>query len=129
MEEKLPSNPSEPLRPDSVLSPSLCSRCHVQVLAKDYFCFNCGNNLRPKPLSTSISTQIVYYVGSIVLPPMGVIWGIKYLRERNLKAKIVGLICIPLTVLVLAVAVNLAITLINTVNSQINSQMQNIMLY
>src|ERR1700690_2123516 len=62
--------------------PSVCPMCHIQVRLTDYFCYNCGKNLHPKPLSTSIEIQILYYVGSLVLPPMGFIWGFRYIREN-----------------------------------------------
>jgi hypothetical protein len=84
---------------------TICSQCHVAVRVSDYFCFNCGKNLKPKPLSTSVSTQLIYYAGSVFLPPMGIIWGIKYLKEKESKAKIVGIVCITITVVVLIVAV------------------------
>lgn len=115
-----------PVRSENPLF-SLCPMCHIQVRQTDYFCFNCGKNLHPKPLSTSIMTQITYYVGSVVLPPMGVIWGFKYLKESNPKAKIVGLICIALTIAILVIAVVATIRLINTVNNQVNSQIENLM--
>jgi hypothetical protein len=117
----------ENMHQDSVLPIIKCPTCHIEVRQTDYFCFNCGKNLHPKPLSISPTTQIAYYIGSIILLPMGIIWGFKYLKESNPKAKIVGIICIALTIIVLVIVVNVTVKLINTVNDQVNSQMQNIM--
>jgi len=105
----------------------ICTQCHIQVRESDYFCFNCGKNLKPKPLSTSALTQCMYYLGSIFLPPMGFIWGIRYLREKSPVAKVVGIICIALTIIVLIIAVQATVAVMNTVNQQINSQTQNFM--
>lgn len=104
-----------------------CSQCHQQVRSSDYFCYNCGKNLKPKPLPTDIITQLLYYGGSILLPPMGFIWGFRYVRENNKNAKVIGIVCMVLTVIVLLVAVQATVQVINMVNEQVNSQMQNIM--
>jgi hypothetical protein len=101
----------------------VCAVCHVQVRATDYFCFNCGKNLKPKPLSTSITSQIVIYVESLVLPPYGLILGLRYLRQKDTASKLVGMIAIVLTVIVLVVCTKVTIDLINTVNTQITAQM------
>ncbi|SRR5258706_3796632 len=101
-----------------------CPKCHITVKPTDFFCFNCGSNLRPKPLSTTLSTQLLYYIGSLLLPPLGVIWGIRYLKESNQTAKIVGAICIILTLISLFIGIVLTINTINAVNSQLSKQLQ-----
>ena len=108
------------------VSMTVCQSCHIQVRPTDYFCFNCGKSIHPKPLSISVATQLTYYVGSIILPPMGFIWGYKYLKETDPKAKMVGLVCYIITIVVLVLAVKVTVDLINTVNTQVNSQIQNI---
>ncbi len=77
---------------------SSCLKCHSIVHPTDFFCFNCGRNLHDPGLSTSVGTQAMYYIGSVLFPPLGVFWGIKYFREPSDSAKRVGLICIALTV-------------------------------
>lgn len=82
---------------NSELSPNICSVCHIGVQPEYYFCPNCGNNLHPKPLSTSISTQIGIYLFSAILPSICFImvtrWpGLKYYRSEDKKAKIIGII-------------------------------------
>jgi len=96
------------------------------VKPTDYFCYNCGNNLHPKPLGTSPVTQAKIYLGSIFLAPMGLIWGIRYLRQQDGKSKIVGMVAIALTVLVLIVATGYTVRLVDNVNNQVGKQLQGI---
>lgn len=103
---------------------STCSKCHSVVKSSDYFCFNCGNSLKPRPLETSLVHQILIYVGSILLPPIGIIWGVRYLRQKEQKCKIIGIICIFLTIISLIFVAILAINTINTVNSEVSRQLQ-----
>jgi hypothetical protein len=105
---------------------TICPACHVTVKTTDYYCYNCGRNLHPAPPKTGIGDQILLYIGSLILPPMGIIWGIKYLIQPNTKSKLIGITAICLTVIILYLAVTWSITLINTVNSQVNTQIQNI---
>ena len=101
-----------------------CPVCHqVVVKSTDYFCFNCGKALRPKPLSTSIPSQISLYLKSLFLPPLGIIWGFRYLRQPDRASKIVCLITIILTVVILVWAVQFTVDFINTLNNQINNQL------
>lgn len=118
---------STQLSSETPLSMSPCPTCHIQIRVTDYFCFNCGKKLKPQPLSTTIIQQLIIYVSSVFLPPIGIIWGIRYIKEKNLTAKIIGIISIILTVIVLVVSVYIVINVINTVNSQINTQVENIL--
>ncbi len=102
-----------------------CSICHVGVRPSDFFCFNCGHNLRPAPVSITPSTTIAHILGSIILPPMGFIWSAKYLRSQDQKTRNIGLALIAITVVVLIVAMRIMITSYNTAVKQVN-QIQNL---
>lgn len=81
----------------------VCTQCHTTVRPTDFFCYNCGKNLKEKPFSISLTTQLLYYAGSVLLPPFGIIWGLRYLKQTDTVAKRVGLICIVLTIVSLVV--------------------------
>jgi len=101
-----------------------CPACHAEVRPTDYFCYNCGKNLKPKPLSTSFGRQMIVYLESIFLPPYGILIGIRYLRQRENKSVIVGIVAIILTFLSLIIFVVMTRRLIDTVNTQVNNQLQ-----
>ena len=101
-----------------------CPICHVEVKPSDYFCFNCGRNLKPKPPSTSLTRQISIYMESIFLPPYGLIIGFRYLRQNDRASKIVGIAAIILTILSIIIFTKLTLDLINTVNTQVNSKLE-----
>lgn len=103
-----------------------CPVCHVPVRPTDYYCYNCGRNLRPAPPPTDASRQLSLYLGSLLLPPMGIIWGIRYLQGSDQKTRTIGLVCIGLTVASILLGVILAVQTINTINEQVNQQLQGI---
>ena len=101
-----------------------CPVCHVEVKSSDYFCANCGHNLKPTPPSTTVTTQLKIYLGSVFLPPIGLIWGVRYLKIPNQKSKIIGIIAIVLTIISLIVTTIVTINFINNLNQQVDKQLQ-----
>lgn len=108
----------------NVIMEPVCIQCHTTVRPTDYFCFNCGKNLREAPPSVNAQTQAIYYIGSFFLPPMGVFWGIKYLRQKDDISRRIGMICIGLTVVSLLYATVQTMRIVGQINTQINSQLQ-----
>ena len=98
----------------------LCPFCHSPTTETYYFCPNCGKKLKEPPVSTTILKQIGIYALSIFLPPLGLWPGIKYLKQDNKKAKIIGLVAVILTVISTVITVWLTIGLTSQLNSQIN---------
>jgi predicted amidophosphoribosyltransferase len=107
------------------MEPTTCPQCHFQIQSTFYFCPNCGKNLKPAPLSTSIGRQIGIYAVSIFLPPLGIVPGMKYLLQKDSNAKLVGIIAILLTILSSGITVWYTIQFINQINTQVNSQLNN----
>lgn len=101
-----------------------CPVCHAAIRPTDYFCFNCGKNLKPQPPSTSVSSQALLYLGSLFLPPLGIIWGWRYLRQPNSASKIIGGVSILLTLISLVITMWLVTKTVNTVNQQVNQQLR-----
>ena len=103
-----------------------CPTCHTVVRPTDYFCFNCGKNLHEKLLPTSRATEIMYYVGSLLLPPIGIWWGFKYLRQDDRDSKRIRFICMAITVISTLIAVQWTMQFMQGVNAQVNQQLQGI---
>lgn len=99
-----------------------CTKCHIVVRATDYFCFNCGNNLKPTPPSIKFIDQLVLYIKSILLPPFGIFFAIVYLKQNDSKSKIIGTIAILLTLISLVVSIILFADFMKTLNEQLNNQ-------
>ncbi len=76
-----------------------CPHCKYQIQADWYFCPNCGKMLKEKPIVISIGKQIIIYLVSFFLAPLGLGWGLKYITKNDPKVKMVGAIAIILTVL------------------------------
>jgi hypothetical protein len=104
----------------------LCPACHVVVRPGDYFCFNCGKNLHPAPPSMAFATLLSFFFGSLVLPPMGIIWGFRYMRSPDSKAKAFGVILIVVTIIELLILVDVSVKAYNAINDQIQQQLPNI---
>ena len=100
---------------------AVCPVCHTEVKSTDYFCSNCGKNLKPEPPSTSLTRQIVIYLESFFLPPYGIVIGIRYLRQGDSKSKTVGIISIILTIVSLLILIKFTLDLTNTVNNQLQN--------
>lgn len=62
-----------------------------------YFCPNCGKVLKDKVPVITISKQIIIYLVSFFLAPLGLGWGFKYVRSKDTKVRIIGIISILLT--------------------------------
>jgi hypothetical protein len=77
---------------------SLCPICQYKTQSDWYFCPNCGKELKEKPPVISVFKQIIIYLVSFFLTPLGLGWGLKYIRYKDRKTKIIGMISIILTI-------------------------------
>ena len=111
---------------DEVVPSTVCPFCHIAVRPADYFCSNCGKNLHPAPLGTGVFDIAKLYLGSVFFTPMGIFWGMRYLREKNNTSIIVGVIAMLLSLVTLIVAIQYTVSFMNTINSQMGKQFQGI---
>ncbi len=65
------------------------------------------------------------FILSIFLPPLGLGLTIRYIKSPEKNARIVGWISLVVTILASIEAVILSISVLQTINSQVNSQLQN----
>lgn len=77
---------------------NVCPSCNFEVQPSWYFCPNCAKPLQEAPLVISIPKQLLIYLISFFLAPLGLGWGLKYIRYKNNHVKIVGIISIVLTI-------------------------------
>jgi len=102
----------------------LCPSCHQSINSANYFCPNCGKKLHSPPPLTTISAQILLYLKTLLLPPFGLYWGYRYLRQSDSKSKIIGFIVIVVTIIEIIFLIQSIANIINDVNQQIFQQSQ-----
>ncbi len=73
--------------------------------------------------STTVGRQAFIYLMSAFLPPLGLWPGIKYLKQKDEKSRMIGFIAIVLTVISIAVTVWFTLGFVNTFNQQLNSSL------
>lgn len=99
-----------------------CPYCHFPLISAGHFCPNCGKPISQKPISTSLPKQITIYLVSFFLPPLGLWWGVKYLRQDDEQAKRIGLIAILLTIISIVLTVWASMTFINNLTQSFEEQ-------
>lgn len=107
------------------LQTGTCPKCHQGIAESNFYCSNCGTNLKPPPPDVSFGGLTKLFLGTILLPPIGILWGLRYLKG-NSKAQVIGMSAIVLTIIELGLITITTIQLVNGVNEQVNSQLQQI---
>ena len=103
------------------MNPTVCPFCHFTLNEAFYFCPNCGKKISEPPITTL--KEISVYLISILLPPLGLIPGIKYLFSKNQRTKRAGIIAITLTILSTIITVWISVVMFNNLSQGINSQL------
>jgi uncharacterized membrane protein YqaE (UPF0057 family) len=98
-----------------------CKFCGQAVFTNYYFCPYCGKKIIEPPITAL--KEISVYLLSVFLPPLGLWPGIKYLSQKNEKAKRVGLIAIILTIISTIVTIWISIGLLGSLTQSLNAQM------
>lgn len=101
-----------------------CHHCEAKVSDIDIYCPACGKKLIENPLSTTVLKQIWLYFISLFFPPFGFSPAIKYLKQQDAKAKIVGKICLILSIISTGIMIYLIINSFKTFGSTFDSQME-----
>jgi len=104
------------------LSPK-CPRCHTEVRTTDYFCFNCGKNLKPAPPRTDAAAQIILYLKSFLIPPFGIFWALKYLKQSDYKSRVIGITAVILTLVSFIITIKLFNDFMKELNSQLDQSL------
>ena len=99
----------------------ICPQCNSSILFSDFFCPNCGKQLKDKLPSATLWKQIVIYSVSLFLPPFGLWYAWKYYRAGDQKSKTIAVVAVVLTIGSILITVWYTDTVINSVNQQLNS--------
>ena len=77
-------------------------------------------------METTRFMEYLYYAGSVLLPPIGLWWGFKYLKQSDEASKRIGWVCIILTTISTIVVTIWTVQLFQNINAQVNQQLQGI---
>ena len=102
------------------ISQKQCPKCKAESSETAYFCYNCGQSLKPRPESTSVSKQALIYFVSFFLAPFGLGYAFKYLNRTDRKSKTIGTVSLVLTVLAIITVIFTAKTFIEQEYGVIN---------
>ena len=98
-----------------------CPTCHSPTQLEWFFCPQCGKVLQERPVRITVGKQILMYLVSFFLAPFGLVWGIRYVRNKDRKVKTVGLVCIILTVLALSITIGTFSVVMNSYTKMLNN--------
>ncbi len=102
------------------VQPNFCPFCGSALPPDSYFCPHCGKEIKIKELSTSVVKQILIYLVSFFLPPLGLMWSFKYLKQGTRKARNIGWTSIILTAAGIVVAIWATMGILNGLNASLS---------
>lgn len=98
-----------------------CKYCGAQIPSNSISCPSCKKTLTEAPFNISVFKIIWLSILSILLPPIGLIPGIKYMLKNDQKATMVGILMIILTFLSLAITIYFVRQALDNINAQYNN--------
>ena len=99
-----------------------CKFCKSAIQESFYFCPNCGKKIKEPPFKFSLGKSITIIVAAFLIPPFGIIPGIKYFLKDDRRAQFVGLVTIAVTIIATGLFIVVTARVINyykDVSSQI----------
>lgn len=76
-----------------------CTHCKSPIQIDWNFCPHCGKSIQPVPLSTTLAKQLLIYSVSFFLPPFGLRYVVPYIKDKDSKTKLIGIIALLLTII------------------------------
>ena len=99
----------------------MCPSCHAPGQTGAYFCQNCGAALKDKPPPTSVGAQIKVYAVSVLLPPFGLIYVWRYLKQSDEASRRIGWIALILTIVMTIATLWLSVVAMDSFNQLVNA--------
>jgi len=98
-----------------------CKECGHEISDEALACPNCGKPQRDKPPAVSLSRQMTVYAVSLFLPPFGLWYVWKYLKQKDQKSKKIGWTALILTIISVIGTVWFTERTVNSINQTLNS--------
>ena len=100
-----------------------CPSCRCAAKTGAFFCERCGAALEKNSPSCSVGAQIKVYAVSALLPPFGLIYVRRYLKQPDRASRKIGWIALILTVVMTVATVWATVAAINFVNQSLNAML------
>jgi predicted nucleic acid-binding Zn ribbon protein len=100
---------------------SFCPACKAAIPVAANFCPICGKQLKP---DTRFFKKVIVYSVSLFLPPFGLWYAVKYLKQGDYESRKIGIISIILTIISIMVMIWITAGIISSLSqafSAINS--------
>ncbi len=101
-----------------------CKFCKSPTQESFYFCPNCGKKLKEPPFKFSLAKSITIIVAAILIPPFGIIPGVKYFLKDDRRAQFIGIITIAVTILATGLMIVVTMRVVNYYKESYNQIMQ-----
>lgn len=101
-----------------------CKFCKSPTQESFYFCPNCGKKIKEPPFKFSLAKAITVIVAAFLIPPFGIIPGVKYFLKDDRRAQFVGLITIAVTILATGLMIIVTSRVLNYYKDAYNQVMQ-----
>lgn len=99
----------------------ICPFCYSQIIATAVFCPSCGKKVRETPISTGIAAQLLIYFLSLFLPPFGLGSTLRYLRNPDPKAHMIGIISLIMTISAIFIAIYMFTSLVSSLTGSLST--------
>ena len=97
-----------------------CPSCKSVVKADANFCPVCGKQLKDEPIGAPFTKQAIVYFVSFFLPPFGLIYAVKYLKQGDYESRKIGFISIILTAISILAAIWMTLGIVNSITQSFN---------
>jgi len=98
-----------------------CEECGREISNEALTCPNCGKPQKNHVLSASLSKQMRIYSISLFLPPFGLWYVWKYLKQKDSKSKKIAITALILTIISTVVTIWFTRRLSSSINQTLNS--------
>ncbi len=102
-----------------------CPKCGKEIPENSFFCSYCGKKIKEPPVSVSAAKQIFMYAVSLFLPPLGLIWFVRYLRQPDRKAKNIAIAILVVTIAASLFTLWFAVQIMNGFTNSLNNPLNN----
>jgi len=97
---------------------TICPSCKSAAPAFANFCPTCGKQLKA---DTRLAKKIIIYFVSLFLPPFGLWYAVKYLKQGDYESRKIGIISIILTIISTLATIWLSAQILNSISQSFNT--------